>query len=286
MTRPLIIFHAGCFDGFCAAWIMRRKWRDAEFIAANYGDDPPKNITGRDVYILDFSYPRAVLDEMAMNTSRLTILDHHQTAAKDLDGFGHTEQTKVRCIFDMMKSGARLTWEFFHNADEKVPGLVDYTEDRDLWRWALRGSKAVNAFLRSYPFDFDRWDEWGQWNAYELYLRTVDAGEAILRCQQSIIDQHIRFAREREMHGHKVLVVNATCFTSEITGELAKGRPFAASYFDRADGKRVWSLRSTEDGIDVSEIAKRHGGGGHKHAAGFEEGLTPLHWLLDKRPEK
>jgi nanoRNase/pAp phosphatase (c-di-AMP/oligoRNAs hydrolase) len=32
----------------------------------------------------------------------------------------------------------------------------------------------------------------------------------------------------------------------------------------------IFSLRSTEEGLDVSEIAKLYGGGGHKHAAGFK----------------
>jgi len=32
----------------------------------------------------------------------------------------------------------------------------------------------------------------------------------------------------------------------------------------------VFSLRSQEGGIDVSEIAIKFGGGGHKHAAGFK----------------
>jgi nanoRNase/pAp phosphatase (c-di-AMP/oligoRNAs hydrolase) len=37
----------------------------------------------------------------------------------------------------------------------------------------------------------------------------------------------------------------------------------------RADGLFTYSLRSAEGGLDVSVIAKRHGGGGHPHAAGF-----------------
>lgn len=43
-------------------------------------------------------------------------------------------------------------------------------------------------------------------------------------------------------------------------------------------GVRYFSARSAEDGVDVSEIAKLHRGGGHKHAAGFKleegQGLT------------
>jgi len=61
---------------------------------------------------------------------------------------------------------------------------------------------------------------------------------------------------------------------SYIAGELAKDRPFGTYYIDRHDGKRQWSLRSRDGGVDVSEIAKAHGGGGHKQAAGFEESLN------------
>jgi len=44
--------------------------------------------------------------------------------------------------------------------------------------------------------------------------------------------------------------------------------PFAACYWDTPLG-RVFSLRSRDDGADVSSIAKQYGGGGHARAAGF-----------------
>ena len=48
--------------------------------------------------------------------------------------------------------------------------------------------------------------------------------------------------------------------------------PFAACYFCRADGKRQWSLRSRGN-FDVSEVARRFGGGGHNNAAGYTEAI-------------
>lgn len=64
----------------------------------------------------------------------------------------------------------------------------------------------------------------------------------------------------------------ASVLQSEVCHELCQGEPFAAAYWDEADGTRRWSLRSSEtDGVDVSEIAKLYGGGGHVHAAGFRE---------------
>jgi nanoRNase/pAp phosphatase (c-di-AMP/oligoRNAs hydrolase) len=83
----------------------------------------------------------------------------------------------------------------------------------------------------------------------------------------------VRHAKVQQFFGYdyRVPIVNATVLFSEIAGELAQGHPFAAVYFDRPDGKRQWSLRSAPEGLDVAEIAKAHGGGGHTHAAGFEE---------------
>ena len=72
-------------------------------------------------------------------------------------------------------------------------------------------------------------------------------------------------------------MVNATAFWSEVGHKLLEewpAMPFAASYFDRKDGQRAWSLRSRGD-YDVSALAKRMGGGGHAAAAGFTE---PIEW--------
>ena len=56
--------------------------------------------------------------------------------------------------------------------------------------------------------------------------------------------------------------------SSDAGHEMAKGRPFAACYWDTPEG-RVFSLRSNDEGIDVSEVAKQYGGGGHRNASGF-----------------
>lgn len=280
--KTKVLHHANCWDGFCAAWVARGVLgeQDVEYIPVNYGQEPP-DVAGCEVFILDFSYKRPVLEEMAKKAATLVLIDHHKTAAADLEGWHSTNSAQigtitrgrgdVYCIFDMGKSGGRLTWDFFHG-NKPSPWLVDYTEDRDLWRWKLEASREINANLRSYPLDFDLWDdlveEDGGWKSWESFK---DAGKAILRRERQIIDDHLRHAREIEMDGHKILAVNATVLFSDIAGELAKDRPFGACYFDRQDGKRQWSLRSRESGVDVAEIAKRHGGGGHRNAAGFEE---------------
>lgn len=276
----LVLYHAGCWDGFCAAWLAHKAFPDAQFVPVQYGQEPP-DVTGRDVWILDFSYKRPVLLAMKEKAKDILVADHHKTAQADLEGLDW-------CIFDMEKSGARLTWELLW--DNKLlpaawledrpslcnliaPWLVDYTEDRDLWRWSLPSSKAVNAALRTFPLEFALWDRLAKKHADEL----VQEGNAIIRYQQKLIESHVNHAYETDISGHKVLCVNCTCadLTSEVAGELAKDRPFGVCWFEAEEGNmRVFSLRSRDGGIDVSEIAKAHGGGGHARAAGFSVPAT------------
>ena len=283
--KTMVLYHAGCSDGFCAAWLFKQAIPDAEFIPVQHGTDPP-DVTGAKVFIVDFSYKRDVMLRLAAQVVHpLVILDHHKTAQADLAGVEGDPGCgggAFDITFHMAKSGARLAWEYLYSnamlpadwlttsnsgySHGVAPWLVDYTEDRDLWAWKLPESREVNACLRSYPMDFQLWDMLHLRKPHDMAIE----GSAILRRERQIVDAHVGFARELEIDGYKVLAVNATVLHSEIAGELAKGRPFGAAYFTRQDGRTVWSLRSTDSGIDVSEVARRHGGGGHRNAAGFE----------------
>lgn len=277
---PLVLYHANCSDGWCACWAAWRHFGDgADYLPVQYGQAPP-DVAGRIVYILDFSYKRPVMDRIIDQARSVAILDHHQSAAAELQGLHGCDEDEFKqghgrlfVRFDMDKSGGRLAWEFFHPA-EPAPWLVDYTEDRDLWRWQLWQSREISAAITSYPFDFARWTGWA---TYPRDSRQFDGlvaeGKAILRYRDELVRQAVANAAEVELAGHRILAVNSTVLFSEVAGELAKDRPFGAAWFVRPDGKRVWSLRSRDGGADVSEVARQFGGGGHRNAAGFEEPL-------------
>jgi phosphoesterase RecJ-like protein len=56
-----------------------------------------------------------------------------------------------------------------------------------------------------------------------------------------------------------------------------EGTLLAAVIRDKPDGERAArkaSLRSTDGAVDVSAIARKHGGGGHARAAGFSTDLS------------
>lgn len=279
-TPDICIYHANCADGFGAAWAVWRRWPDIEFVSAGYGDAPPPDVAGKDILIVDFSYPADTLIGMAMPASSIVVLDHHQSAEKQLAGFapfyGHQgdvvralrtargEVGNILVNFDQDRSGAMMAWQFAHPG-RRAPDLLLYVQDRDLWRFELEDSREINAFIGSLDHEFDEWNKFGSLH------KVGQIGEAILRLQRKNLDALLDAStRTMRIGGHLVPVANVPFYMASDAGNvLAEGNPFAATYFDRADGQRQFSLRSDSGGANVSEIAKVYGGGGHKHAAGF-----------------
>ena len=71
------------------------------------------------------------------------------------------------------------------------------------------------------------------------------------------------------LDGHRVPCVSSCILQSEIGARMAQRHPFVAIVFE-LDGRRVYSLRShSKKGVDVSAVARKFGGGGHRNAAGF-----------------
>lgn len=291
---PLCIYHFACADGFGAAWSVRSALgKEVEFYGAGYGAEPP-DVAGRDVIMVDFSYKRTVLERMAHEAHSILILDHHKTARDDLAGlpvapeFGTWKAaawtTEVRlslrarmaAIFDMERSGAGLAWDYFHPGVGR-PTLINHIEDRDLWRFALPLTREIQAAVFSYPYDFEVWDGLvDQAERNPAFL--AQEGMAIERKHFKDIDELVG-ATKREMiiGGIVVPVANLPyTLTSDAGNLMAKqhSSKIGVCHLDTSKG-RTFSLRSLADGPDVSEIAKRYGGGGHAHAAGF---IMPLGW--------
>lgn len=272
--QPIVIYHADCADGLTAAWVLKNSgtYRDSLFLAANYGDVPP-NVTNAKVLIVDFSYPKDVLLEMTKAAHDIVLLDHHKTAQADLEELRHSAPMNLRIWFNMAKSGAGLAWEWIHPGAQR-PWLVDYVEDRDLWRWALPHSKEINAWIGTQPRTFEAWD---RLDACDV-LTVRERGESVLAFQEHFAREMKPRARMIGFEGYLVPVVNmAPILASETLNELNVGELFAIGWFQRPDGKFQFSLRSRGD-FDVSALAKKYGGGGHKNAAGFALDEFPA-WL-------
>lgn len=262
LNNIMCIYHKNCSDGFGAALAVKvwanEQEKEVEFYPAIYGDSPP-NVLGKDLFIVDFSYSRDVIIQLYRDANSIVVIDHHKTAKEALVDLDF-------CVFDMSKSGAVLTWEHLF-PEREIPLLLQYIQDRDLWNWNLEKSREISASLQAMDMDFEIWSQYLDDNEIaELVVK----GEAILEYQQKKVKELSRSNIPLvDIAGYKVPCVNTTHLISEIGNVISKGYPFAAMYFETGND-RIYSLRSSDDGIDVSKIAKQFGGGGHFHAAGFK----------------
>lgn len=299
--KTYVLYHGNCPDGCGAALAAYCAMGDfagidgasfpVEYIPVSYGKAPPEIEPGSNVFVVDFSYPRATLEKLGCEVcNQLVVLDHHATAKDDLEGL-------PGCHFDMEKSGAVLAWEYFY-PNKPVPLFMLYLQDRDLWRFKLAQSREVSAAIGSYPMDFRIWRNW-----LDEEQETIEAlaleGQTCLRLKNQQVQNMVKHHRRATLDGkHKAIkfdpraaegeangfgvseqfpdlwfcpVSNASVFFSEVGEallELYPDAPFAAYYCDRSDGKQQWGLRSRSS-FDCSVIAKAFGGGGHKQAGGF-----------------
>ena len=263
MAKTLCIYHAHCADGFGAATVVHQALGAAavDFHPGVYGDAPP-DVAGREVLLVDFSYKREELLRLAAQARRLVVLDHHRSAVEALVDLPANVQT----VFDLDKSGAMLAWEYFHAA--APPPLIRHIQDRDLWRFALPGTREIQAALMSYPADFALWA--GFLHDPGALARLVTEGTVLERQRRTDLATLLpRCQRRLTIGGLAVPVANLPPALASDAGHLmSQGEPFAACYVDGPDGRR-FSLRSAPDGLDVARIAEQYGGGGHPHAAGF-----------------
>lgn len=270
MNKPLVIYHGNCPDGFTAAWVTARALRDVELFAAKYGDEPPyETARDRPVYVVDFSYPRNTLERLCQVASALQVLDHHKTAEAELAGLPY-------CKFDMERSGAGLAWDYFHPQTPR-PWIVDYVEDRDLWRFKLPNSETVSLRIRLTPHELSAYDALAVKPLNEII---VEGAGAKLYLDHYVKDALRTFYDIQNLFGDGQTVrcvnVSYTGVSDVLNDALDLHVDYAycpvgvaLAWHVAADGAFNCSLRS-KPSVDCSEYAKAYGGGGHAQAAGFK----------------
>lgn len=262
MSRPLVIYHAECIDGFTAAWAAWRALGDEPVYWPVHHGRPAPEVTGRDVVMLDFAYPREVTLQLADAARSMLVLDHHKTALEQLSDLPFVQ-------LDMEQSGAGLAWRHFH-PDLAPPRLVLSVEDGDLWRHRLPATREIYLRLSFEPRTF------GNWNRIAAALDTerglaqfIGEGRALREERDFQVERLLLRRQEVMLDGERGLAVEApSVYRSELGHRLAQlSGTYGLVWYGQGDATHV-SLRSIGT-YDVERLARVYGGGGHRNAAGF-----------------
>lgn len=267
MRNIVVFYHKDCWDGFGGAWAAWTKFgAKADYIGLEPGKAPDFPVKDKEVYMIDTVFPEEEMRKLLRNNKKLVVLDHH---------FSNAERVKISTehVYKMDHSGAVLAWGYFH-PERPTPIFLKYIEDADIWKWTMPNSRAMAMLREGLPFDFKVWSKWVK-DCENSKKRKgfVARGQQLLDYNAALQDRAIENAQVVEFEGHKCLAVNSPLLHSDIGNKLSKLMPPLGIVWSEKSDIRAFSLRSNGK-LDVSKLAQKYGGGGHKAAAGFSLPLT------------
>jgi oligoribonuclease NrnB/cAMP/cGMP phosphodiesterase (DHH superfamily) len=205
--------------------------------------------------------------ELQKRANKVIVLDHHashERAAKVADEYRFSQE----------HSGCMLAWSYFH-PKKKAPRFLLAVEDQDLFRFQRPNTREIISYLGTLDQNFSVWDVF--MNAGENAKKRreiISLGSTILAARAHTVERIAPYAMPVLFEGYCTLAVNSPIYYSELAHAIysKKKNPFGISWYFRGTKLHV-SLRS--DGrVDVSQLALRYGGGGHRGAAGFTVPIT------------
>lgn len=269
-------FYHGDADGITAGFWVRYYTKDTnanDYIEINYGKEFPFDLIGKDeeVYIVDYSISLQEMEKLLEITSNVIWIDHHKTAIEKYKDFPR----EIKGLRYDGVAGCILTWMYFNGYSEPgdevergVPTFTRYIGDYDIWEFKY-GDDTRHFHMAFNAQNYTPTDERMMGLLRFPIVKAMCADGAVMgQYKQSWSKNYCKvYGFEKDFEGYKAYVINLGFAGSDsfIGVDVDKYDLLISCVYDGQKWK--YSLRSEK--IDVSEIALKYGGGGHKGAAGF-----------------
>jgi len=266
------IFYHGDKDGQASGAIVykyyikeNRTTEDYEFIKINYDIPFPfETIEPNElVIIVDFSLQhKGDFQKLKNITNNIIWIDHHITAIRKHDGI------ELEGLRRDGTAGCALTWEYFY-PNTKMPIVVALLADYDVWTFKYGDTTnhlQVSLSMYNASPESTHWDKW--LNPEYVAIEEIEKGKNLIAYRNKLYKGFVRNHYFAKIKGYKAICCNSNVASSQLFDSVNAQYDLMILYCFNGDLYRV-SLYSVEDGIDVSKIAEKYGGGGHVHASGF-----------------
>ena len=287
MKKIFVIYHRADFDGIFCREIARKFLGDqADYVGWDYGDGvpvvPPEVET---VYMLDISIAGL------MDDPRLIWIDHHKSAIETFNPAiaGYRIDGVAAC---------RLAWQWFtfvaaggplptkeHYVERLVnePLAVRLAGEYDIWDKRDPRAELFQHGLRSQPFTEPTWRVLLCDDAEAEVGGLLERGEAIQYAKtQENAGIITSYGFTVKFEGLTFLACNHARFNSHLFAAGIKPEHEALLGFNYDGQNEVWRISlyhaPGHEHHDLSAIAKKYGGGGHRGACGFRRKI--LHGII------
>lgn len=284
--KTLVIYHKADWDGIFSREICRRWFGDeAEYLGWDYGDPVPVVEAERELVMVDISV------EGLMEHPKLIWIDHHKSAIEKFPA------NSGAYLIDGV-AACRLTWQYFFGPNP-LPVKEDYVERRVEEPYAVQlvGEYDVwdkrNPEVDTFQHALRAQDLEGQWwgmllkpgwskHAVEELMPWGRALEYAAQSANASLAQDAAF--ELEWEGLTFLALNKPRANSMTFAAAVEPHHDALLAFSWQRDKWRFSLYHVphRTDLDLSRIAVKHGGGGHRGACGFEVKVLPFELGGDK----
>lgn len=278
-VRATLCLHHNDADGRASGAIVRRALgQEVRLYEVNYGDSLPwqELLAAEHVLIVDFSLPKADMLQLAAGR-KLTWIDHHISALQEMQDVA-LHWPGIRSIDE---AACVLTWRYFF-PDQPLPRAVILIGDRDIWRMAETDTRPFN---EGFYQENTRPDNDSFWEAllsddHELVNGLIERGQIFLEARMRTIRRYVKhYGFAVRFEGCRTMAVNRN--GDGDLGEYIRnlGYDIAYCYIDgEQNGRLMTFVTLFSNSVDVSVIAQKFGGGGHRGAAGFsfERAASPF----------
>lgn len=215
----------------------------------------------------------------------VVVLDHHKTSEKTLSGLGtpvrdlnelieyYEKGAKgVLKIFDMNKSGAGISWDFFNPGKDR-PRIINAIEKRDLWIFDEESVDLVSTVLYAYQLKAEDILRSIRNETEESFNEIKDQGRAILNYKNTLVSELAKSKHLITLTDYTVMcVLNSHILQSELGNymlETTTHSRIAVVYHVNSLHHFVKiSLRGHKGDSFARRVAEKMGGGGHDSASG------------------
>lgn len=312
MPKHLIYFHSADFDGICGGkiiekWVLEKYNAQPEMRPINYNENPafPEDLENYCVYMVDFSLDPEYMLYIKSYAQNFIWCDHHITAIKNSEDFGYTDIKGLRSV---SHAGCELAWMYFFEDTPmpypvKLVGRYDVWDhsnpdalyfqygarymlgksDRDtFWKHMLSGVQATPGASASMTLNLSSETDP---EATMTFLEAISTGKVIYDYQTSSDEKAAKsICYEVEFEGLKFIAANRSHINSNFFNSVYDPSVHDGMIrFNKLKDADQWSVSLyTAGDVDLSVIAKKYGGGGHKQACGFQISTEQLSLLTLK----
>ena len=298
MSKTTVVFHSADMDGIFCSEIARKFLPDAKLVGWDFAD-APLPIPEGNIYVLDLPVDRVfgldfrkVEDRMEIDFERVCWIDHHASSIA-------SHPTEIPGYRIDGVAACRLAWQWFRATSESPTGGVHPVKWPIPSKDEFVGRTILEPLAVRLAGEYDIWDKRDEradifqfglqsrelhesdWRvllavtggASRLAKKLCDDGKILQTYQQRNDKSAMGRSFVVEWEGLKFLALttarcNSLTFASKDVPETGHDALMGFYFNGKTWTVSLYHAKHRTD-IDLSQIAVKHGGGGHRGACGF-----------------